>query len=88
MVSPDGRDGSLQIKQDAFLYQLILAPGQTMTQPIEKARRLYLHQITGSLTLPEAIVQPGDGVKVQDQNDVPFTNHSKQKTVALLFDLP
>ncbi|WP_337840766.1 pirin family protein [Rheinheimera sp.] len=87
IISPDGRDGSLQMKQDAYLHQLLLEQGQQLALPVQAARRYYLHLISGSLQLGEQQLQPGDGIKLAQ-----FTQLNAEAlqgpVEALWFDLP
>ena len=88
VVSPDGRDGSLEIKQDVFIHRLILSPGALLSREIDQSRKLYLHQVRGNLMLPEAILYPGDGLKIERQYDLDIVNNTDQEAEMLLFDLP
>jgi len=88
VVSPDGRDGSLQIRQDVFMYRLILPPEASLNREITPGRKLYLHQVRGELMLPEAILCPGDGLKIERQHDLDIVNNTDQEAEVLLFDLP
>jgi redox-sensitive bicupin YhaK (pirin superfamily) len=92
VVSPDGAKGSLHIKQDASLYQLLLTADSQTTLSTSNTRRYYVHQIAGSLVLKgddgiwETLL-PGDGVKIESLNQLSFT--AKDEPVkALVFDLP
>lgn len=86
IASPDGRDGSLHIHQDACLYQLCLEASQTTSVSIEPERRLYIHLVSGSITLDGESLKAGDGATVADQSEVRFM--ANERSEALLFDLP
>ncbi|UTT87174.1 pirin family protein (plasmid) [Vibrio pelagius] len=88
IATPDGRDGTLHIKQDASLFQLILEPGQSIELPITNGRKVYVHQVTGQLSVDEVLLDAGDGAKVEAQNQVNFANQSSESVTALVFDLP
>ncbi|MFM2485684.1 pirin family protein [Celerinatantimonas yamalensis] len=88
IASPSGEQGTLQIKQDAKLAQLILAPGQSLSYPLGVDRHGYVHHIEGDLTVNEQQLAPGDGVKITETAVLSFSNHSQQSARALLFDLP
>lgn len=88
IATPDGRDGTLHIKQDATLQQLILEPGQSIELPIINGRNVYVHQVTGQLSVDDVLLDAGDGAKVEAQNQLNFANQSSESVTALVFDLP
>lgn len=86
-VSPDGEAGSLVIKQDARLYQLLLDGNTTAELPASEKRKYYVHVISGELAIEDEIVKPGDGAKIEDIHSLVMV--AQQKAVkALVFDLP
>lgn len=88
MITPDGENGTLSIKQDARLSQLILAAGESLTLTQQAGRRFYLHQIKGQLTVEGEILSPGDGLKVDHQPELIVSNQGDVSVTALVFDLP
>ncbi|USD34159.1 MULTISPECIES: pirin family protein [Vibrio] len=88
IATPDGRDGTLHIKQDAFLNQLILSPGQHIDYEVVQGRNVYIHQIKGQLTVDSTILHQGDGAKVEDTTSLSFANTGEEMVTALVFDLP
>lgn len=86
IVSPDGREGSLTIEQDAYVYATVLQPGQQVTYRLALGRKGYLHVARGNLQLNEQALSSGDSAKISDGEQVSVT--SKSVTEALLFDLP
>jgi redox-sensitive bicupin YhaK (pirin superfamily) len=87
VITADGRNGTLQMKQDASVSQLILLPEQLMSLPVTAARAYYLHLIHGELTLQGQTLKVGDGIKLaalQQLTVVAGAEHVK----ALWFDLP
>ncbi|WP_394149490.1 pirin family protein [Vibrio maritimus] len=88
VATPDGRDGTLQIKQDASLHQLILEPDTEHSFEILEGRNLYVHQVQGTLQVGSSSLDAGDGAKVESETKVLLANHSSEKVTALLFDLP
>ncbi|WP_426417028.1 pirin family protein [Aestuariirhabdus sp. LZHN29] len=85
LVSKDGRQGSLPIRQDAQIYQLRLPIGQQRL-PLETGRSGYLHLISGTLTVDGSHLTPGDGATVQGLAEVHMAITSPIE--ALWFDLP
>lgn len=86
-VSPDGAEGSLVIKQDARLYQLLLDGNTSAELPVSTKRKYYVHVINGELAIEGEIVKPGDGAKIESINSLVLV--AQQAAVsALVFDLP
>lgn len=86
-VSPDGEAGSLVIKQDARLYQLLLDGNSSAELPASAKRKYYVHVINGELAIEGEIVKPGDGAQIENINSLVMV--AQQKAVkALVFDLP
>ncbi len=86
-TSPDGADGSLAIRQDALLYQLLLAPGEVLDFAQASGRRSYVHLIRGSLQLADVQLVAGDGARVSELPAYTLRNTGSEPLQALLFDL-
>jgi Pirin-related protein len=87
VVSPDGADGSLTIRQDARLYQLLLQPGAEAILPARTGRNYYVHLVDGGLAVNGEELQPGDGAHVHEVAALHL--HAQENPVrALVFDLP
>jgi quercetin 2,3-dioxygenase len=86
VASPDGRDGSVRIHQDAYLYAALLDGEERVTHRVAPGRKGYVHVARGKVT---AIGQPlgaGDALKVTDVAEI-VLEHGVGAEV-LLFDLP
>lgn len=88
IATPDGTDGTLQIKQDASLYQLILTPGATFVFETISERNTYVHQVDGVMQANGTALHSGDGAKIEAVNEVTFDNPTNETVKALIFDLP
>ena len=92
VISPDGAEDSLHIKQDAKIYQLILTPENTSQLLADKARRYYVHNIEGPLVVKGndgawETLHAGDGLKIESLSELTFSAN-KEPVKALVFDLP
>ena len=87
VISPTGENGSLTIKQDASLYQLLLKPKGSASLENPYRRKHYVHVIDGELTVEGEVLKPGDGAQL-DGVDVLQLVAGEQKVRALVFDLP
>jgi redox-sensitive bicupin YhaK (pirin superfamily) len=86
VISPDGRDSSATIAQDADIYRLKLQPGEIITHALPPGRGLWLHLIRGNAELNGAGIFPGDAASSERAGDYTLTAASGP-VEALLFDL-
>lgn len=86
LVSPDGRDDSLPLNQNALLYGALLQANDEIHYSPTPNRKVYLHIARGSVLFANELLEAGDGVAV----DAEATIQLRGKTTAevLLFDLP
>lgn len=87
IISPNGVNGTLQIKQDMHLHQLILSPGQQSNLASEQANQ-YVHLISGKLVVNGVEMLAGDGLKITDEDNITFSAVGDEAVRALLFELP
>ena len=85
VISPDGREGSATIHQDAEVYRIRLQPGQTATHRLKAGRGAWLHVAQGALTLNGAALTTGDGASTEEPGTLTLT--ATEPTEAILFDL-
>ena len=84
LVTPNGRDGSLSMQQDASIYRLHLQAGQQHQFDTSK-RPGYLHVISGKAELNGHELQAGDALgALKEQLSVT----AQTELTALWFDLP
>ena len=86
IASPDAREKSLLLYQDAFLYQLIVQAGQDVFHTLNSERTLYLHVVSGQIEINGEILREGDGATVKKMEMITFNGNSSGQ--ALIFDLP
>jgi len=86
IVSPDGRDGSLRLHQDARVFHVRSAHAQAITYSLASGRIAYLHTIAGSFSLDGEVLYAGDGACIARADS--FTLNVESDSEALLFDLP
>jgi hypothetical protein len=86
IASPDARHGSLLLHQDAFFYQLIVQDEQGVSHELGSGRTLYVHVVSGELSMHGEILGEGDGATVKEEETIEFTGVVDSE--ALVFDLP
>lgn len=64
LVTPDGRDGSLAIDQDASLHLATLQAGSTLVRPLDAGRRAFLQVVSGALDAGDQPLSAGDGLAI------------------------
>lgn len=63
LVSPDGRDGSLQINQNAFISRIVLDQGNTFNySPYDPKNGIYLMVIEGSVVIDDQTLNRRDAI--------------------------
>ena len=91
LVSGDGRDGSLKIKQNASISRLTLMAREAWQRNAE-GQKGYLHIISGEAkasvksTREVVELESGDAVGIYEDDSITLT--ASQDLVALWFDLP
>ncbi|KJG02829.1 pirin family protein [Photobacterium angustum] len=88
IATPTGENGTLLIKQDAKLHQLVLKPNSKLSIDIATGRKIYLHQVNGILSVNDIEFNAGDGAKIENLYTLNFANRGQEEVTALLFDLP
>jgi redox-sensitive bicupin YhaK (pirin superfamily) len=86
IASPDGRDGSVTIHQDAFLYATKLADEASVTHQLAPGRRAYIHVARGNVALNGTALAAGDGARIEQEPSL--TLAQGQAAEVLVFDLP
>ena len=85
VISPDGRDGSAGIQQDAEIYRILLEPGQSVQHEVREGRGIWLQIAEGSVVLNGITLATGDAAATEVPGTLTLTANSR--TNALLFDL-
>ena len=86
VASPDGRDGSVTINQDAKLYVGLFDGGEHARISIPEGRRAYLHVARGSISVSGVALKAGDAIKFLDETEIELDQGRQAKI--LLFALP
>ena len=86
IASPDGREGSVTIHQDAFVYAALLDGKDAVAHALAPGRRAYVHVARGALKLNGIELKGGDGVKISGENELKFSG--ARQAELLFFDLP
>lgn len=85
VISPDGRENSATIHQDADIYRLRLKAGETVSHDLAEGRGLWLQLIKGKVDAAGTTMLPGDGLSTETAGTFAVT--ATEDAEALLFDL-
>lgn len=86
VVSPDGADGSLVIKQDARMLAGKFNEDVTAEFQTSVGRKYWLQMVQGLATVNGEEAKAGDGFAIEGESKI--TVKAETKTEVLLFDLP
>jgi hypothetical protein len=85
IVSPDGRDGSLDMNQDAFLYAGLFDGSERAGHTLGKGRKGYVHVARGGITVNGHVLAAGDALKTDGGA---ISLEAGKQAEVLVFDLP
>lgn len=85
VASPDGRNGSSVIQQDAFVYISSLSEGQAVQLPLAVGRHAWVQVANGQVDVNGITLETGDGAAIS--GETLLTLRGTEKSDILLFDL-
>jgi redox-sensitive bicupin YhaK (pirin superfamily) len=85
VASPDGRDGSVTIHQDAFLYGALVTGDERVAHALAPGRKAYVHVARGAVTVNGQPLEAGDALKATSVSEVVIERGRDAEV--LLFDL-
>jgi len=85
VASPDGRDGSVTIHQDAFVYAALLDGTQAAVHAPAPGRRAYVHVARGEVSVNGQALRAGDALKATGEREIRLSEGRDAEV--LLFDL-
>ena len=85
MASPQGENGSVNIHQNAFVYDGLLRKNETLSYDLPAKRGAWIQVVQGALDLNRGRLEKGDGAAAEKEPKLIF--QSKTGAEFLLFDL-
>ena len=85
IASPDGRQGSLRIHQDACMYAALLDAADRLVHTVASGRRAYVQLARGRVSVNGLVLEAGDALKAADVPEIVLDK--AEKAEVLLFDL-
>ena len=86
IVSPDGRDGSLRMQQDATIHAALLDGEDRVAHALAPGRRCYVHVARGRVVVNGESLDAGDAAAIEREDRI--TLERADAAEVLLFDLP
>jgi hypothetical protein len=87
VVSPDGEEESLVMKQKAKLFAAKVTAGETVSFPVTPDRKYWLQIARGALDFQERELEAGDGLAIEKEQSI-LSLTARRDAEVLLFDLP
>ena len=87
VASPDGADGSLEIRQDARVYATLVDVGERAELSLMPGRKAWAQIATGAANLHGVALEAGDGAAIDDETALRLEGAAPNSQI-LLFDLP
>jgi hypothetical protein len=85
VVSGSGRDGSIQINQDAEIFSAKFLAGKKFDFAVKPQRKIWLQMVAGKISLNDQMLENGDAAAIDDEKEI--TIIAKENAEFLLFDL-
>jgi redox-sensitive bicupin YhaK (pirin superfamily) len=87
IISPDGRDGSIEVNQDAFFSLSNLGQGKSLKYQVNiKGNGLYLFVISGSIEVLEETLNSRDGMGISEVSEISIK--AKKDSEILVMEIP
>lgn len=86
IVSPNGQDGSIAIRQDAKIYRGMFEAGRSVDFSSAKGRKQWVQVISGELGVGSELLKTGDACGIE--GEMGFVLAAKTASHFLVFDLP
>ncbi|MFC4991896.1 pirin family protein [Rubritalea tangerina] len=85
IISPDGREQSAIIHQDAYVYRIQLETGEALTHFLAEGRGAWVQLVKGELIVNDSEIFSGDAAFTEEAGGLRLT--AREPVEALLFDL-
>ncbi|MFA6312011.1 MAG: pirin family protein [Sterolibacterium sp.] len=85
VASPDGAGDSVTLHADASLYAGLLDGAESVTRPLNPARKAYVHLVRGTLKVNGQLLRQGDAALLADESTLVLADGKDAEV--LVFDL-
>lgn len=89
VLSPDGRDGSMAIRQDVEMRIVKLSEGVSIDyEPSEEGRGLWLFVLNGAVSAVGETFKKGDSLAIRGLKNLDIKNLAAGSSEVMVFDVP
>ena len=88
ILSPDGRDGSMAIRQDVELQTVSLTEGRSIARAVGEGRGLWVFVLEGEVTVAGETLAKGDSLALANFAEIDLIQQGGSSAQVMLFDLP
>ena len=85
-LSPDGRNGSIRTRANAYVYAAVLDGDETIEHDLRSTRRAWVQVARGELQLNGVLLNAGDGIAIEGGGNLVLDNSYDAEII--LFELP
>jgi len=85
IASPDGKDGSVRLHQDARILAGLLGPGDGVPFELDRGRAAWIQVVRGKVALGDQELGQGDGVAIEGETGLRLL--ARDEAEVLAFDL-
>jgi redox-sensitive bicupin YhaK (pirin superfamily) len=85
VAAKGGRDGAVEIHQDAELYATLLGTGESAVHTLRPGRHAWVQVVRGQIEVNGQALNAGDGAALSDEQRVQLIAHENAEV--LVFDL-
>lgn len=85
VLSNDGRDNSVSMKQDVDMYAGLLNGSESFSHEIKEGRKAWVHIARGSVEMNGHKLKDGDGAAVNDNGKLSFAKGNNAEVI--IFDM-
>lgn len=86
VASPDGRDDSLALQQDTFVYSSVLQPGDRLERALPADRHAWVQVLRGVVEVNGHLLTAGDGAALSGEECLGL--FARQDSELMVFEMP
>jgi redox-sensitive bicupin YhaK (pirin superfamily) len=85
LASKDGREGTVQVQQDANIWMTQLGTGESRELPLARGRHAWIHMARGAASVNGTPLREGDGAGVSGEEAIQLAEGDRAEV--MVFDL-
>lgn len=85
--SGNGEEGAFLIYQDVKVFEAILEKDKSVVYQPTNFRKIWIHIATGSVKVNNTLLEAGDGIGIESEEDILTILGISNESVILLFDM-